>query len=401
MLTVFLSSTTKDLAQAREAAFRAVQGLHGYHCVRMEDFGPWNEVPDDFCRARVAECDLFICLVGPLYGSRTPAGSSFTEREFDAAIASEKPYLVFLTTEDYPLPANLIEKDEDRQSQALFRAKAAKGRMVTPFTTPDQVSFKVVQGIRNWETSRPAGNVPSQATLLASQIKSVSYRVAVLNQSTRVSDDEIKTAVVALQTQIHRDFAPVWGIDAELTVIEKDAKPEEGSWWLLIQDESEYPGAIAYHSLTAEGLPLVKVSVANAQQYGMMWTTAASHDLMEMLANPRANLTVYDSEDGIKGRLYVREICDPVASIFYRIDGTLVSDFVYPSWFESFRARGSAQFDHEGKLSAAFEVAPGSYVTSCEVKDSSGWRQRFMQPTPDPPEKRRPKAIKTKAKPKR
>jgi hypothetical protein len=157
---------------------------------------------------------------------------------------------------------------------------------------------------------------------------------------------------------------------------------------LLIQDESEYPGAIAYHSLTPEGLPLVKVSVANAQQSNVPWTTAASHDLMEMLANPRANLAVYDSEDGVKGRLYVREICDPVASIYYRIDGTVVSNFVYPAWFESFRARASAQFDHEGKLNAPFEVAPGSYVTSCQVTASSGWQQNFAPAgTADPPAK--------------
>jgi hypothetical protein len=223
MLTVFLSSTSKDLVQTREAAFRAIEGLHGYHCVRMEDFGSWDEAPDDFCRAKVAESDLVICIVGPLYGSRTPAGPSYTEREFDAAITNKKPCLVFLTADDYPLAANLIEKDEDRKCQTAFREKTSNGRMITRFSTPDQVSVKVVQAIRNWEASRPSGNVPSQATLLASQIKSVSYRVAVLNQSTRVTDDEIKIAVAALQTQIHRDFAPVWGIDAELTIAAKGA----------------------------------------------------------------------------------------------------------------------------------------------------------------------------------
>jgi Domain of unknown function (DUF4062) len=72
MLTVFLSSTSKDLEQCREAAFRAIEGLHGYHCVRMEDFGSIDEAPDDFCRTKVGECDLFVCIAGPLYGSRSP-----------------------------------------------------------------------------------------------------------------------------------------------------------------------------------------------------------------------------------------------------------------------------------------------------------------------------------------
>jgi hypothetical protein len=107
MLTVFLSSTSKDLEKCRDAAYHAIEGLHGYHCVRMEDFGSWDEAPDDFCRAKVAECDLFICLAGPLYGSVAPAGSSYTDREFQAAVDHGKPCLVFMTAEDFPLPPSV------------------------------------------------------------------------------------------------------------------------------------------------------------------------------------------------------------------------------------------------------------------------------------------------------
>jgi len=40
-------------------------------------------------------------------------------------------------------------------------------------------------------------------------------RIAVINASTVLTDDEVQAAVPALQTQVHRDFAPIWGIDAE------------------------------------------------------------------------------------------------------------------------------------------------------------------------------------------
>jgi hypothetical protein len=105
----------------------------------------------------------------------------------------------------------------------------------------------------------------------------------------------------------------------------------------------------------------------------------ASHDLLEMLANPRLNLSIFVSADGRKGRLYKREICDPVSSprLGYQIDGLTVSNFVYPAWFESFRNPGSAQFDHRGHVNEPFEVAPGSYVNFCEVSKSSGWRPVF------------------------
>jgi hypothetical protein len=392
MLTIFLSSTSKDLTQCREAAYHAIEGLHGYHCVRMEDFGSWDEAPDDFCRSKVAECDLFVCIAGPLYGSRSPAGQSYTEREFEAAIEHTKPCLVFMTADDYPLAANLIESDESRQSQLAFRQRVAKGRIITRFSTPDQASIKVVQAIRNWEASQ-AASLPTQATLLVSQIKSVSYRVAVLNHSSLVTDDEVKTAVAALQTQVRRDFAPAWGIDAELTFVAKGSDPAPGSWWLVIDDDSEYPGGLAYHTLTAEGLPQVKISVRNAMQGNVAWTMAASHDLMEMLANPMLNLTVFaPADNGTSGKLYVREICDPVSSPqhTYKIDGVVVSNFVFPSWFESFRKPGSGQFDYGNHLTSPFELGTGAYMTVFDVKEGSGWRHMFSQQSEPTPKKRAP-----------
>jgi tetratricopeptide (TPR) repeat protein len=76
MMNVFLSSSVKDLAPYREAAYRAIQGLEGYHCVRMEDFGAVDRQADDFCRGKIGECQLFVGIVGHLYGS-CPAGSDY------------------------------------------------------------------------------------------------------------------------------------------------------------------------------------------------------------------------------------------------------------------------------------------------------------------------------------
>ena len=152
MLTVFLSSTSGDLERCREAAFRAIAGLHDVHCVRMEDFGAISLAPDDFCRAKVAECDLVVCVAGPLYGSRSQSGLSYTEREFDAAILAKKPCLAFMTPDDYAIAANLIEADDTRKSQLEFRKKISEGRVRTHFSTPHHLSVQVVQAIRNWNT---------------------------------------------------------------------------------------------------------------------------------------------------------------------------------------------------------------------------------------------------------
>jgi len=166
MRTVFLSSTAKDLSACREAAYKAIEGLQGYHCLRMEDFGSWNVNPDDFCRAKVGDCDVFVCMAGPLYGSRTPAGPSYTEREFDAAVTSNRPCLVFMTAEDFALPANLIESEDNRDRQAAFRTKLSSGRIIARFSDPQEVAVLVVQAIRNWEASLAGGSTGGNRSMV-------------------------------------------------------------------------------------------------------------------------------------------------------------------------------------------------------------------------------------------
>src|SRR2546421_7829816 len=109
MVQVFLSSTARDLSECRTQAYHAIEGLAGYHCVRMEDFGAWDIASDELCTQRVAACDLFVILAGPLYGSVVESGKSYTEREYDTAESLHIPCLCFLTADDFLIPATLSE----------------------------------------------------------------------------------------------------------------------------------------------------------------------------------------------------------------------------------------------------------------------------------------------------
>ncbi len=177
--TVFLSSTVRDLADYRVAAYQAIQGLQGYHCVRMEDFGAVDWQADDFCRTKVADCDVFIAILGHLYGDCPPGSDqSYTEREYDAAIATNVPRLMFLAPEKFPVPANTIESDAARQKQAAFRRRVSTERVRDTFTSPEDLIGRVRQAIHSWErqnkeesqlavtTERwpaPAASVPTKA----------------------------------------------------------------------------------------------------------------------------------------------------------------------------------------------------------------------------------------------
>jgi tetratricopeptide (TPR) repeat protein len=154
--TVFLSSTAGDLEEYREAVYHAIPVLDGWKCVRMEDFGARDWEADEFCRAKVKECDVMVGIVGHCHGSCPPrSDQSYTEREYEAAVAANVPRLMFFAPENFPLPANLIEPDKKRQKQRAFRERVSNERIRDTFTTRHDLAWRVVAAIRNWEQEHP------------------------------------------------------------------------------------------------------------------------------------------------------------------------------------------------------------------------------------------------------
>jgi len=202
-------------------------------------------------------------------------------------------------------------------------------------------------------------------------------KVALVNASTVLKDNDISKAIPALQTQVHRDFAPAWGIDADLVLVPKGSTPPAGAWWLVILDNSDVAGALGYHDLTSEGLPLGKVFAETDRENGLQWTVTASHELLEMLADPDINLAAYVDQPNGGMRLYAYEVCDACEAdeLGYKIDTTVVSDFVYPAWFESFRTAGSTQFDQQKRITNPFQLLPGGYIGIFDCPSGNGWTQ--------------------------
>jgi hypothetical protein len=202
-------------------------------------------------------------------------------------------------------------------------------------------------------------------------------KVDVVNESTVVTDAQVQSLVTALQTQIHRDFAPSWGIDADLKFISQGSSIEPGAWQLVVLDDSDQAGALGYHELTSDGMPLAKAFAGSDMKAGLEWTVTVSHELLEMLADPDINLAVFVQQTNTSGVLYAYEACDACEddSFGYTIDGSLLSDFVFPSWFESFRQQGSTQFDYGKHITKPFEILQGGYIATFDVTSGSGWKQ--------------------------
>jgi len=191
--------------------------------------------------------------------------------------------------------------------------------------------------------------------------------IAVMNESTVISDDKVKSFIPALQTQLSRDFGPAWGKFGQLVWVDiKSTKPSPGAWWLVFLDNSDQAGALAYHDLTDEGKPLSKVFAATDLAYNASISVSASHEIVEMMADPDINLAAFTTRG-----IYAYEPADPTEDdqFGYDINGVKVSDFVYPAWFEAF---ANQKYDQCGHVSKPLQLLRGGYIS---VFGRQGWTE--------------------------
>jgi hypothetical protein len=202
--------------------------------------------------------------------------------------------------------------------------------------------------------------------------------VAIQNNSTVVPDSQMPAVIAALQRQVSNEFAAAWNVDAKLILIARGEPMPAGAAQLLILDDSTQADALGFHETTSEGLPIGYCFAKSTMQDGGQWTVTASHELLELLADPDINLTVLVPQNR-GGYLAAYEVCDAVEDVNYTIDGIAVSDFVLPSYFESQAIDGAAPkgpFDHVGKLAEPLPaMLPGGYLSVMRIATGAGWQQ--------------------------
>lgn len=209
-------------------------------------------------------------------------------------------------------------------------------------------------------------------TALQININTYMIKISILNQSTVLSDTQVQSYVPRQQMQVSRDFYPAWGIYAKLVWVPKGVTPDPNSWQLVFLDNSDQAGALGYHDLTPNDLPLSKIFAKDDITDGYSWSVTASHECMEMLVDPWINLAAFDNGS----RFYAYEVGDPVEAdnFGYQIGGLQFSDFVLPSWFEPTTTNG--KFSFMNNVHSPFTLAKGGYTSFVDLNQASkGWQQ--------------------------
>ncbi len=148
---VFISSTYCDLEDERR---EVIQALLELDCIPsgMELFPAADDDQWTLIKRVIDDCDYYVVIVGGRYGSVSASGTSYTEMEYDYAVAQSKPVMAFLHQAPEDISAKKTESSEEgRRRLEVFRNKL-KGRMVkfwgSPLELGSVVSRSLVQQIK-------------------------------------------------------------------------------------------------------------------------------------------------------------------------------------------------------------------------------------------------------------
>lgn len=161
-MKVFLSSTFKDLEQYRSAVIARLRRLDDVVVRCMEDFGARAASPKDFCLREARDCDLFIGVLGHLYGF-IPEGddASITEQEYLAADEAGRDKLLFVAPDTLPVAVKLLRGDSNPEKQEAFRARVLSQHVVElNWSTPEVLTAGVVEAVHNWRQERATDTPP-------------------------------------------------------------------------------------------------------------------------------------------------------------------------------------------------------------------------------------------------
>ena len=203
--------------------------------------------------------------------------------------------------------------------------------------------------------------------------------ISIINHTSgKIKDEDVQSTIRAINRQINEDYTPYWSLGATLRLEGRSGKqpekekPEDmrGEAVIYLWDEVNVDDALGYHDKNYSGIPFGFVFTELSKEIGESWTVTLSHEVLELIGDPEANLLVMgphpNPAENNRNVFHWYEMCDAVQAQSYKIDDIEVSNFVLPLYFT-----GTDEFEGrndflgritKGKSLTSFGLSPGGYV---------------------------------------
>jgi hypothetical protein len=207
-------------------------------------------------------------------------------------------------------------------------------------------------------------------------------QVALVSQAPSVPLSEIVKVSAALQKQASRDFGPLWEVDATVDAFDALEDMPLGYWPVIVRDDVVEQFDAAGIHLDESGQPFALVQASTD------WALTASHEVLEMLADPFGERLVAGAPPAaVKNQKRVEflvEVCDPseAEEFGYTVNDVLLSDFYTPQFFDPVQAVG-VRYSFTGALTRPREILRGGYISWHNPIDNHWYQQTwFSGPKP-------------------
>ena len=201
-------------------------------------------------------------------------------------------------------------------------------------------------------------------------------QVALVPEGVDIDLAEIARVAAALQKQVTRDFSPLWQVNATVDGFASLEDVPLGYWPVILV--SEVQGALGFH-VDKNGQPYALI------QAGSSWSLTASHEALEMLADPFGNrLMAGQSPKPDQGRVeFLVEVCDPCEdhAFAYTVNEVLVSDFYTPHFFDPV-AQSGVQYSYSTRITQPRQVLQGGYLSWHDPVSNHWFQEQFFGDTP-------------------
>lgn len=211
--------------------------------------------------------------------------------------------------------------------------------------------------------------------------------IAIINQSTTVSNQDVATMTLACGFQLP-SLCAAWQIHPVHIHFSESGTYGKGVVPIYILDNADQQGALGYHDEDANGNQYGRIFAKTVlDNQGTVLTgqlsvsSVLSHEVMEWAVDPRCNLWA-----NVGGQMVALEVGDPVEADSYSIhvagNPVSVSNYVLPSWFDDQDASGL--WDRMQNCGGPGQMSAGGYeivMQASQVTQAFGdtqpeaWRQ--------------------------
>jgi hypothetical protein len=195
---VFVSSTYADLKDERRAV---IQALMEMDCIPagMELFPAADEEQFSFIKRIIDDCDYYVLIIGGRYGSTTPEGISYTEKEYEYARERKVHVLAFVHENPGKIALEKSELDPElRAKLGAFREKAKTGKMVKMWQDAKELPGLVALSLAKTIKTHPAVGWVRADKVATTEALSDLNTLRKRNENLEKSNEELERRVAEL-----------------------------------------------------------------------------------------------------------------------------------------------------------------------------------------------------------